>query len=152
MGIQLQHPVHTGGKTLQFGQKKLSESNQSSHNISFTGYQPCFTGNISARQALVHFTSLTKTTPASLIKQINPDRLQAHVEYLASDDLAGRLPDTEGISKAQDYIIENFHQAGLNLLNHLPIMIIYRKLSMKLFTVNARGIRKLADIKKSRMA
>ena len=36
-----------------------------------------------------------------------------HVSYLASDELAGRLPGSEGAAKAADYIIRHFQQAGL---------------------------------------
>ena len=36
----------------------------------------------------------------------------AHVKYLASDELTGRLPGSEGSAEAAEYIIEHFRQAG----------------------------------------
>ena len=40
------------------------------------------------------------------------DAYLAHVKYLASDELEGRAPGTQGSAKAADYIIEQFKQAG----------------------------------------
>jgi Zn-dependent M28 family amino/carboxypeptidase len=40
-------------------------------------------------------------------------RLRAHVEYLASDELEGRAPGTDGIDLAADYIAEEFARIGL---------------------------------------
>ncbi|MBN2560962.1 MAG: M20/M25/M40 family metallo-hydrolase [Phycisphaerae bacterium] len=40
------------------------------------------------------------------------DAYMAHVKYLASDELAGRAPASEGSEKAAEYIIKNFKKAG----------------------------------------
>ncbi len=40
-------------------------------------------------------------------------RLQEYVQYLASDELEGRGPGTEGLQKAADYIRNEFQQLGL---------------------------------------
>lgn len=44
------------------------------------------------------------------------DNLKSHVEYLASDDLKGRKPGTEGDILAAEYIKEQFEQTGLELM------------------------------------
>src|SRR5687767_3276235 len=41
------------------------------------------------------------------------ERLQADVEFLASDDLEGRGPGTEGLAKAAQFIRDEFRKAGL---------------------------------------
>lgn len=41
---------------------------------------------------------------------------QQHVAFLASDELAGRPPGSEGSAKAAEYIIEHFKQAGFTPL------------------------------------
>ncbi|MEW5820723.1 MAG: M20/M25/M40 family metallo-hydrolase, partial [Cyanobacteriota bacterium] len=68
---------------------------------------------VTAEQAIVYFTSTKKVSLPALVSEINPANLKKHVEYLASDELAGRKPGTEGIKKAQEYIVQNFKDAGL---------------------------------------
>jgi aminopeptidase YwaD len=41
------------------------------------------------------------------------EHLKRDMEYLASDDLEGRLPGTQGASEAVAYIIRNFQESGL---------------------------------------
>lgn len=53
------------------------------------------------------------TRPAKPVT-FDPDRYLAHVKYLASDELAGRLPGTEGIELAAEYVARQFADAGLN--------------------------------------
>ena len=43
---------------------------------------------------------------------INGDRIAAHTKYLASDELQGRGPGTEGETLATEYIAEQFALAG----------------------------------------
>ncbi len=50
---------------------------------------------------------------ASLDPVFSADRMLKTVSYLASKELAGRGPGTEGINKAADYIAEQFKNAGL---------------------------------------
>jgi len=50
---------------------------------------------------------------ASLDPVFSADRMMKTVSYLASKELAGRGPGTEGINKAADYIVEYFKNAGL---------------------------------------
>ncbi len=45
------------------------------------------------------------------------ENAQNHIKYLASDELEGRFPGTPGISKARDYIVEQFKQLGLKPIN-----------------------------------
>ena len=53
-------------------------------------------------------------------KNYNPEitnqELKEHISYLASDELKGRKPGTEGDSLAASYIREHFNDAGLKLL------------------------------------
>jgi hypothetical protein len=55
--------------------------------------------------------------PASNLKELpapfKPDALKKHAVYLASDELAGRAPGSEGSGKAAAYIIRNFKEFGL---------------------------------------
>ncbi|MEW5819132.1 MAG: M20/M25/M40 family metallo-hydrolase [Cyanobacteriota bacterium] len=68
---------------------------------------------VNSHQAIVYFTGAKKITLENLAEQIDRKKLEQHVKYLASDELAGRLPDTEGSEKAQEYIISNFKESGL---------------------------------------
>lgn len=43
---------------------------------------------------------------------ISPERMRAHIEYLASDDLAGRAPGTGGEKKAVAYIARALEEMG----------------------------------------
>ncbi|MCR4316686.1 MAG: M28 family peptidase [Planctomycetes bacterium] len=51
--------------------------------------------------------------PAGFVESIEAERLRAHVEYLASDELEGRLTGTEGARLAGEYIAKQFEEAGL---------------------------------------
>ncbi|MBN1895795.1 M20/M25/M40 family metallo-hydrolase [bacterium] len=55
--------------------------------------------------------SLSATDPAITVRE-----LREHLEYLASDELQGRYPGTEGDRKTTAYIAENLADAGLRLL------------------------------------
>ncbi len=48
--------------------------------------------------------------------EITSDELISHIEYLASEELKGRFPGTEGDSLAADYIRKSFKANGLELL------------------------------------
>lgn len=65
------------------------------------------------QQALVYFTSSNRVSLKSLLAKVDSNRLKNRVEYLASDELSGRIPNSNGIQKAQDYIISQFKLAGL---------------------------------------
>jgi aminopeptidase N len=68
---------------------------------------------------------LSKTTlpedvvaePRKALAELNPVfnsvRMLDHVKYLASEELAGRMPGTPGVEKAAEYIAEQFKAAGL---------------------------------------
>jgi len=47
--------------------------------------------------------------------QITAEDIKSHISFLASDDLAGRYPGTEGSLKASGYIRDQFKDAGLKL-------------------------------------
>ena len=60
------------------------------------------------------FTDLPKRNAlASLVPVFSSDRMMKTVNYLASNELAGRGPGSVGINKAADYITEQFKNAGL---------------------------------------
>ena len=48
--------------------------------------------------------------------QITGEELRGHVEFLASDDLAGRYVGTEGVRIAEEYIAGQFAETGLSPL------------------------------------
>lgn len=54
----------------------------------------------------------------TLSTAIMAEDLRAHVTYLASDELAGRYPGTEGIERAEEYIRDRFEGAGLDTSFH----------------------------------
>lgn len=82
--------------------------------VGFSGMQTARGAQlVSADQALVYFTANKKITVDDLVKEIRPINLRKHICYLASDELAGRLLDTDGIDKAKKYIINQFEKAGL---------------------------------------
>ena len=41
------------------------------------------------------------------------EKLKQHVMFLASDELEGRYPGTDGMRQAREYIVTNFKKAGL---------------------------------------
>ncbi len=61
--------------------------------------------------------TVAKLTPRSALAQLPPvfseARMLKDIEYLASDELAGRGLGTEGLDKAADYIAMQFADAGL---------------------------------------
>ena len=48
-----------------------------------------------------------------VVEQVDQNRLEEMVYYLASDELRGRYPGTEGDRLAQEFIQKHFEQAGL---------------------------------------
>jgi len=54
-----------------------------------------------------------RTALASLSPVFSSDRMLKTVQYLASEELAGRAPGSPGIEKAASYIVEKFKSAGL---------------------------------------
>jgi len=56
-------------------------------------------------------TAQTITSP-----EIKSEDIKTHISYLASDELAGRYPGTEGSTLAAEYIRAQFRYAGLKLL------------------------------------
>jgi aminopeptidase YwaD len=60
----------------------------------------------------VLLVQLTWKTPAQEITQFE---LKQHIKYLASDELAGRYPGTEGDKKAAEYIRNHFRSFGLKM-------------------------------------
>jgi hypothetical protein len=50
---------------------------------------------------------------ATLDPVFSPERLKKAVDYLASEELAGRAPGTPGIHKAEEFIANGFKSAGL---------------------------------------
>ncbi len=52
----------------------------------------------------------------SLFAQSDVTKIRKHIQYLASDELAGRLPETDGETKAADYICQSLKSSGCKLL------------------------------------
>ncbi len=55
-------------------------------------------------------TAQTVTSP-----EVTAEDIKTHISFLASDELAGRYPGTEGSYLAADYIRNQFRDAGLKL-------------------------------------
>jgi len=55
----------------------------------------------------------TQSRPEATVWRIDADRLNAHIEVLASDDMEGRAPATAGEDKAVQYIASQFQSLGL---------------------------------------
>src|SRR6056297_2681876 len=47
------------------------------------------------------------------LQEISPERLRAHVDFLADDLLEGRQPGTRGYQLASKYVASHFRQFGL---------------------------------------
>lgn len=69
---------------------------------------------ITALFFLVVFPSL----PLAANPIIDESEIRTHIEYLSSSELAGRYPGTEGIFKAEKYIIEKFQSYNINALGN----------------------------------
>jgi len=61
----------------------------------------------------VHTELPKRKALAVLAPVFNEERMTAHIEFLADEELKGRAPGTDGIEKAADYIAEQFTKAGL---------------------------------------
>ncbi len=61
----------------------------------------------------VDFVLEARPALASLDPVFTSERMQAHVDYLASDELEGRGVGTAGLDKAADYIAEKYEEFGL---------------------------------------
>ena len=60
------------------------------------------------------FADLPKRKALAMLAPVfSSERMLKTVNYLASDELAGRAPGSAGINKAIDYIVEKFKNAGL---------------------------------------
>lgn len=60
------------------------------------------------------FTNLPRQKAlATLAPVFSAERMMKTVQYLASDELAGRAPGSEGINKASNFIVDKFKSAGL---------------------------------------
>lgn len=60
------------------------------------------------------YTELPARKALALLAPVfSSDRMAKTVDYLASQELAGRAPGSAGIAKAADYIVESFKKAGL---------------------------------------
>jgi len=69
--------------------------------------------NIHEIQYLTYFLSFSSLISG---QSITKEELKEHVNYLASDELEGRKPGTEGDKSAAEYIRNEFKKAGLTLL------------------------------------
>jgi thiol-disulfide isomerase/thioredoxin len=83
---------------------------------------------------------------AGLVEQINTENLREHVEVLASDRFKGRMVGEEGIQLAEDYIVDQFKEMGLNpagddgtYLQHFPVDVWYPKAPLTFNVVDNNG-------------
>lgn len=70
---------------------------------------------VAAQVVILVLIAQVSTLPARADEKplFEPDAYLAHVKFLASDELAGRQPGTEGIERAAEYIVKRFAAAGL---------------------------------------
>lgn len=73
-------------------------------------------GSLSVVLAIACLAAQTERGGAEAPEPFSPATFAKHVAYLASDDLAGRSPGSEGSVKAADYIVRHFIQYGLEKL------------------------------------
>src|SRR5690625_339678 len=66
---------------------------------------------------LLNACSVADTSPPDERAVVDREELLWHVEYLASDELEGRLPGSEGSRKARAYISRHFESSGLSPFN-----------------------------------
>ncbi|PLX24133.1 MAG: hypothetical protein C0600_13705 [Ignavibacteria bacterium] len=67
---------------------------------------------------LIAILLLPNMLRAQVSEDITSDELREHVEFLASDELQGRKPGTEGGDAAAEYIRDRLREAGLELLDN----------------------------------
>ncbi len=73
--------------------------------------------NILIRSSLILLIAAASCDLSAQVSEtIEADELRAHVEYLASDALKGRMPGTPGGDSAAAYVRDRFREAGLKLL------------------------------------
>ncbi len=82
--------------------------------------------------SIIHPSSLLVTSDCA-------HRLQRHVEYLASPDLEGRKPGTQGHEAAAQYIIHHLEQSGVE---PLPSLMSYRQRISPEIGDNVIGVRR----------
>jgi len=76
---------------------------------------------------------------------INVDSLEKHVEYLASDLCAGRLPFTEGADLAVNYLVKEMQSIGLtagydgNYLQQVPLVMMTIEPSANMYVQTVSG-------------
>lgn len=75
---------------------------------------------------------------------ITAESCREQLEVVASPEFAGRLPGTEGIKKASDYISGQFRQSGLrgpvNGSFFQPVDLVETKFGVKHFRINGREL------------
>ncbi len=70
--------------------------------------------SIDKSMSVTIFSELPKRKALAMLTPVfSPERMMKTVQYLASEELAGRAPGSAGIDKAAAYIVEKFKNAGL---------------------------------------
>ena len=75
----------------------------------------------------------------------SPERLKNYVQYLASDELEGRLPGTTGIEKAKDFISQHFKNIGLKAFSKDYLQQLEIKTGVKLGSENKLAVTVLVE-------
>jgi aminopeptidase YwaD len=78
------------------------------------------------------------------VPEVTASELMHHIEYLASDELEGRLTGSEGFIKAAEYIRNEFKEYGLQSFNgdyfqYFPFIFSQRLTDDNSFTLNSNG-------------
>ncbi len=115
--LAFSNPLHPGKwVTLYFGRSASALSRARyifyygwDSYILFKNGRPKERGNFPPRSSSVSYDFLSKDD----FVKIEPQRLREHISYLASPELAGRLPGTPGYKKAQTYLIKQLEGMGI---------------------------------------
>jgi hypothetical protein len=63
-------------------------------------------------QSTAQKVSIPKNVTQAM-NRVDTNVIRSHIAYLASDDLKGRLPGTEGYQQAVDYVVDQFKKMGV---------------------------------------
>ena len=113
MGLEVNYRNALYYKDLPLRDKSFSATSKHIQHNSLTNKPQEKLPSINASQAIVYFTASPITNTKNLIDQIDPGHLKKHIEKLASEEMAGRHPGSEGIVRAETYIRQELKRYGI---------------------------------------
>src|SRR5215213_7068618 len=67
--------------------------------------------------SILQSTAQKVTIPKNVqqaMNRVDTNTIRSHIAYLASDELKGRMPGTEGYQLAVDYVVDQFKKMGVS--------------------------------------